>query len=152
MTFCFSQNAMQPEVHPMPETAGELAELLKPAVSVHFETRVMLEQVNAMPKQGVTSMFTFGRGLGRIEGVIETLRLPYEFVRPQVWQAALRIPPRKKRKQGRKTIWLETQPEFKKRLLRKARQLFPRIDVKLEIADSLLIAEYCRRLHEGMLR
>ena len=47
---------------------------------------VAIEKVHAMPKQGVTSVFTFGRGLGIIEGVLAALQTPYIDVTPQVWQ------------------------------------------------------------------
>lgn len=45
------------------------------------------EAVTARPGQGVTSMFTFGHGLGTITAVIATLGVPYLLVRPQCWQA-----------------------------------------------------------------
>jgi len=45
-----------------------------------------VEAVSAMPKQGVTSMFTFGRSLGVVEGVLSALRVPTEFVTPRAWK------------------------------------------------------------------
>ncbi len=50
---------------------------------------VAIEKVHAMPKQGVTSVFTFGRGLGIIEGVLATLQMPYIDVNPQCWQKSI---------------------------------------------------------------
>lgn len=47
---------------------------------------VFVELVNAMPGQGVTSMFTFGRGAGIIEGVLAGLELPYTLVSPVKWR------------------------------------------------------------------
>ena len=44
---------------------------------------VVVEQVNAMPGQGVTSMFNFGQTFGAIKGVCAALELPIFFVRPQ---------------------------------------------------------------------
>ena len=52
---------------------------------------VVIERVGAMPKQGVTSMFSFGRALGVVEGVVAALALPREWVTPQVWQRALKL-------------------------------------------------------------
>ena len=52
-------------------------------------TSVALEKVSAMPGQGVTSMFTFGEGYGRIQGYLEALRVGYNLVRPQAWQKIL---------------------------------------------------------------
>ena len=43
---------------------------------------VVVEQVNAMPGQGVTSMFNFGQTFGAIKGISATLKLPIFFARP----------------------------------------------------------------------
>lgn len=45
-----------------------------------------VEKVNAMPGQGVTSMFSFGKSAGFIEGVLETLGIGYQLVTPQKWK------------------------------------------------------------------
>ena len=50
--------------------------------------KVILERVGAMPGQGVSSMFQFGRGVGMIEGVLATLKMPIVYVTPQAWQKA----------------------------------------------------------------
>lgn len=49
--------------------------------------RVMLEQVSAMPGQGVTSMFSFGMSYGGAWAVCAALGLPVTLVRPQAWKA-----------------------------------------------------------------
>lgn len=49
---------------------------------------VWIEKVGAMPGQGVSSMFQFGRSVGTIEGIIAALRLPISYVTPQKWQKA----------------------------------------------------------------
>ena len=46
----------------------------------------MVEQVNAMPGQGVTSMFNFGQTFGAIKGVCAALNLPIFFIRPSKWK------------------------------------------------------------------
>jgi len=51
--------------------------------------QVFIESVHAMPKQGVTSMFTFGTGWGLLRGICAGLGLSYELVRPQEWQRAM---------------------------------------------------------------
>jgi crossover junction endodeoxyribonuclease RuvC len=51
----------------------------------------MLEQVGAMPGQGVSSMFAFGRAVGVVEGVLGALQIPYTRVPPQEWQRAMRV-------------------------------------------------------------
>jgi crossover junction endodeoxyribonuclease RuvC len=52
---------------------------------------VMIEEVHAMPGQGVTSMFRFGHAAGAAAGVCAGLRIPTSFVRPQVWQPAVGV-------------------------------------------------------------
>ena len=47
---------------------------------------VVIERVHAMPKQGVSSTFKFGRSLGVIEGVIATLGWPTVWITPQAWK------------------------------------------------------------------
>jgi len=53
--------------------------------------RVVIEQVSAMPKQGVSSTFRFGYAAGAIYGVVAALDLPRNFVTPQRWQQHHRI-------------------------------------------------------------
>ena len=48
--------------------------------------KVVIEQVSAMPGQGVTSMFNFGQTFGAIKGISATLKLPIFFVRPSKWK------------------------------------------------------------------
>ena len=50
------------------------------------EVAVVVEQVNAMPGQGVTSMFNFGQTFGAIKGLCAALNLPIFFVRPSKWK------------------------------------------------------------------
>ena len=50
------------------------------------EIRVVIEQVSAMPGQGVTSMFNFGQSFGAIKGICAALQLPIYFVRPSKWK------------------------------------------------------------------
>lgn len=45
-----------------------------------------LEQVGAMPGQGVSSMFTFGHAAGVVEGLLQGLGVPYTLVTPQAWK------------------------------------------------------------------
>jgi crossover junction endodeoxyribonuclease RuvC len=51
----------------------------------------IIELVNAMPGQGVTSMFSFGRSLGVIEGVLAGAMIPYTHVTPSVWKKAMGV-------------------------------------------------------------
>jgi crossover junction endodeoxyribonuclease RuvC len=49
----------------------------------------IVEKVGAMPGQGVSSMFQFGRGVGMIEGVLSALQIPVSYISPQGWQKAV---------------------------------------------------------------
>tara|TARA_A100001011_G_C14042079_1_gene728230 strand:+ start:229 stop:723 length:495 start_codon:yes stop_codon:yes gene_type:complete len=50
------------------------------------EVKVVIEQVSAMPGQGVTSMFNFGQSFGVLKGVCSAMQLPMYFVRPAKWK------------------------------------------------------------------
>ena len=51
-----------------------LVSLLKDNIDKDDEVAVVVEQVNAMPGQGVTSMFNFGQTFGAIKGMCAALR------------------------------------------------------------------------------
>jgi crossover junction endodeoxyribonuclease RuvC len=51
-----------------------------------------LEQIHAMPGQGVSSMFAFGQVFGIIKGILGAYDIPITTVPPQVWKAALKVP------------------------------------------------------------
>ena len=50
---------------------------------------VAIEKVHSMPKQGVSSTFTFGVNFGGLMGVCAGLAIPYVLVRPQEWQKTI---------------------------------------------------------------
>ena len=50
------------------------------------DIKVVIEQVSAMPGQGVTSMFNFGQSFGVLKGVCSAMQLPTYFVRPAKWK------------------------------------------------------------------
>ena len=52
----------------------------------NHEIRVVIEQVSAMPGQGVTSMFNFGQSFGILKGICSAMQLPIYFVRPAKWK------------------------------------------------------------------
>ena len=66
--------------------SAQLVSLLKESIGDNEETVVVVEQVNAMPGQGVTSMFNFGQTFGAIKGICAALELPIFFVRPSKWK------------------------------------------------------------------
>jgi crossover junction endodeoxyribonuclease RuvC len=52
-------------------------------------TAAFIERVNAMSGQGVTSVFSFGRSSGIVEGVLAAYDIPTTLVTPQTWQKAV---------------------------------------------------------------
>ena len=58
-------------------------------MDMYQKAHVVIEKVGAMPSQGVTSMFNFGRSAGIIEGVVAALRMPYTYVTPAAWTKAV---------------------------------------------------------------
>jgi len=48
--------------------------------------KVIIEQVSAMPGQGVTSMFNFGQSFGVLKGICSAMQLSVYFVRPIKWK------------------------------------------------------------------
>ena len=50
------------------------------------QIKVIIEQVSAMPGQGVTSMFNFGQSFGILKGICSAMQLPMYFVRPAKWK------------------------------------------------------------------
>ena len=66
--------------------SAQLVNIIRGNTAPEDEVVVIVEQVNAMPGQGVTSMFNFGQTFGAIKGVCAALNLPIFFVRPSKWK------------------------------------------------------------------
>lgn len=76
-------------------SAGQLAAMIRNAMpygAVTGDVVAYVEQVGAMPGQGVTSMFAFGRAAGIVEGVLAALEIPTTLIAPTVWKRAVRCP------------------------------------------------------------
>jgi len=73
--------------------AAALAELLREWLKDYDknEIRIYIERVQAMPKQGVSTMFSMGHTCGIIEGVVAARGWPHELVTPREWKAALKL-------------------------------------------------------------
>lgn len=54
-----------------------------------------IERVHALPKQGVTSSFSFGLSYGLVRGVLAALGVPVQLVTPQEWKRSFRLGPDK---------------------------------------------------------
>ena len=95
------------------------------------EVVVVVEQVNAMPGQGVTSMFNFGQTFGAIKGVCAALKLPIFFVRPSKWKKHFELI--NSSKDSSRTKAIEMYPSLSNQLSKKK-------DVNK--SDAILIARY----------
>ena len=54
-----------------------------------------VEHAQAMPKQGVVGVFTYGVGFGKILAVLEICGIKIKLVRPAIWKKALKLPKEK---------------------------------------------------------
>lgn len=97
---------------------------------------VCVEKVNAMPGQGVVSMFNFGHNFGYIEGLLQAYELPYQLVPPQTWKKEFSL------------------NSDKQRSIEVCQKLFPHVSLLPTdksrkpndgMAEALLMAEYARR-------
>ena len=105
----------------------------------------VIELVHAMPKQGVTSSFNFGKGFGMILAVLECRGIPYQLVTPQQW----------------KKVVLAGLGREKSDAIRWCRNRFPSVSLKATprcskdhdgMAESLALAEYARLILLGKHR
>jgi len=87
--------------------------------------KAYIEQVGAMPGQGVTSMFNFGMGYGILLGVLTALKIKYVKVIPQKW----------------KGIVLEGTEKDKEAAIQFCQKTYPEVN---------LIPEKCRTPSDGM--
>ena len=111
--------------------SAQLVKLLKNNISENEEVSVIVEQVNAMPGQGVTSMFNFGQTFGAIKGVCAALGLPIFFVRPSKWKKHFELI--NSSKDASRTKAIEMYPKLSSQLSKKK-------DVNK--SDAILIAKF----------
>jgi len=79
--------------------------------------KVIIEQVSAMPGQGVTSMFNFGQSFGILKGICSAMQLPMYFVRPAKWKKYFNLI--NSEKDASRTRAIEIFPYFSGQLSRK---------------------------------
>ena len=111
--------------------SAQLVKLIKNNIKKDEEVVVVVEQVNAMPGQGVTSMFNFGQTFGAIKGVCAALELPIFFVRPSKWKKHFELI--NSSKDASRTKAIEMYPVLSNELSKKK-------DVNK--SDAILIARY----------
>ena len=93
--------------------------------------KVVIEQVSAMPGQGVTSMFNFGQSFGILKGICSAMQLPMYFVRPAKWKKYFGLI--KTEKDASRTKVIEIFPYISSQLSRKKDS---------NKADAVLIASF----------
>ena len=95
------------------------------------DIRVVIEQVSAMPGQGVTSMFNFGQSFGILKGMCSAMQLPMYFVRPVKWKKYFNLI--NSEKDASRTRAIEIFPYFSSHLTKKKDS---------NKADAILIASF----------
>ena len=83
------------------------------------DIKVIIEQVSAMPGQGVTSMFNFGQSFGILKGICSAMQLPMYFVRPAKWKKYFNLI--NSQKDASRTKAIEIFPYFSTNLSKKKR-------------------------------
>ena len=81
------------------------------------DIKVVIEQVSAMPGQGVTSMFNFGQSYGILKGICSAMQLPVYFVRPAKWKKYFNLI--NSEKDASRTRAIEIFPYFSSQLSKK---------------------------------
>ena len=95
------------------------------------DIKVVIEQVSAMPGQGVTSMFNFGQSFGVLKGVCSAMQLSVYFVRPAKWKKYFNLI--NSEKDASRTKAIEIFPYISAQLSRKK---------DANKADAILLASY----------
>lgn len=115
----------------MPQDITEIYSQLK----FYNVTLAVVEQAQAMPKQGVVGIFTYGTGYGKLLAAMEIASTPYQEIRPKVWKKAFSLHSNK----------LDS--------INVAEELFPTITFMTKggrmldgKAEALLLADYARQL------
>ena len=101
------------------------------------DIRVIVEQVSAMPGQGVTSMFNFGQSFGILKGICSAMQLPIYFVRPAKWKKYFNLI--NSEKDASRTRAIEIFPYFSSQLSKKK---------DANKADAILIASFYYETHK----
>ena len=95
------------------------------------DIKVVIEQVSAMPGQGVTSMFNFGQSFGILKGICSAMQLSMYFVRPAKWKKYFNLI--NSEKDASRARAIEIFPYFSSQLSRKKDS---------NKADAILIASF----------
>ena len=99
--------------------------------------KIVIEQVSAMPGQGVTSMFNFGQSFGVLKGICSAMQLSMHFVRPAKWKKYFNLI--KTEKDASRTKVIEIFPYISSQLSRKKDS---------NKADAILIASFYNNTYQ----
>lgn len=113
---------------------GEMATIIREILGMGYETTFFIEDIHFA---GNTGAFKFGKGYGIWLGILGTMRIKLNFVRPQVWKKEFGL--LKKEKDAARLKAIKLFPQIKDQLTRKK---------DVDRADALLIAEYGRRISQ----
>lgn len=85
------------EVHDMPTLQAGRRRTIQPRLVADIvaeiaPARAAIEQVGTRPGEGAVGAFSFGRGLGILDGVMAALGVPVEFLTPPTWRRLCRVP------------------------------------------------------------
>ena len=111
--------------------SAQLVNIIRKNLIPDGDTFLIVEQVSAMPGQGVTSMFNFGQTFGSIKGICAALNLPIFFVRPAKWKKHFDLI--KSQKDASRTKAIEIFPKISSILSKKK---------DANKADAILIASF----------
>lgn len=129
-------HCMAIDVHPMPKSAEEFADIMRP----HKDAHVFLEKAQSMPRNGGKAMFSYGTHFGELRGVLAALQIKHTLVSPSIWTRILHVGC--------------TASDPKKKSLQAVRRLFPGQKLTFGekakkpsdgLIDALLLADYGRR-------
>lgn len=118
------------------EFVADMEELATDSRCIGWNVVAAVEKVGARPGQGVTSMYSFGKSCGYIEGVLAANKIGYQLVPPRVWKKAFSL------------------NNDKKLSIEVCKRLFPNVDLRATErcrtdsdgkAEALLLAAYARR-------
>ena len=101
--------------------SAQLVTIISENIKANEEVAVVVEQVNAMPGQGVTSMFNFGQSYGILKGICSAMQLSMYFVRPAKWKKYFNLI--NSEKDASRTRAIEIFPYFSSYLSKKKMQI-----------------------------
>ena len=115
----------------MPDTERDIWDIFTMWTNQEGSIQALIEKVHAMPKQGVSSTFKFGRGYGFLRACLIGAGIPFQEITAAQWQGKLHC-----RTRGKKNVTKQL-----------AQQWFPELQITHATADALLLAELCRRIN-----